>query len=70
MLQKQVIIKERTEGTSQGEVGQARKALVLERRGRGISRQDFLHIHLGGCGLTVLMDSCKLHNNRPEGIFP
>ena len=30
----------------------------------GIFKRVLLHIHLGRHGLTVLIDSCKLHNNR------
>ena len=30
----------------------------------GVFKRGLLHIHLGRCGLTIWIDSCKLHNNR------
>ena len=41
-----------------------REALAPERRDMILFKKVILHIHLGGHGLTVLTDSCKLHNNR------
>ena len=41
-----------------------REALAPERRDMILFKKGILHIHLGGHGLTVLTDSCKLHNNR------
>ena len=32
--------------------------------GKGVLNTGLLHIHIGGCELTDLIDSCKLHNNR------
>ena len=31
---------------------------------QGVFKTGLLHIHLDGRGLTVLIDSCKLHKNR------
>lgn len=46
-----------------GEVGQAKRGSGPRMASTGFSRQGLLHIHLGGCGVTVLIDSYKLHNN-------
>ena len=62
---KNKFIEERTERILQGRCG-----LSQERHWRqndeewGFLKTKLLHIHLGGRGLTVLIDSCKLHNNR------
>ena len=40
------------------------EALVLECWSKGVFKTGVLHIHLGRHGLTVLIDNCKLHNNR------
>ena len=40
-------------------------------RGQGFFKTGLLCIYLSGCELTVLIDSCKLHNNRLFAhIFP
>ena len=43
-----------------------RDALGLKWSGMGVCKTRLLHVHPGGHGHTDLMDSCKLHNNRPE----
>ena len=61
---KNKFIKERTERTPQG-----RDGLVQERQCcwndevRRVFKKGLLHIHLGGHGLAVLIDRCKLHNS-------
>ena len=46
-----------------GEVGQAERSPTRMMRSGGF-KTGLLHIHLGGHGLRVLIDSCKLHNSR------
>ena len=46
-----------------GEVGQAERHWHLQDK-LWVSRTKLLYIHLGGCALMVLIDSCKLYNNR------
>ena len=36
---------------------------ALELWGMGVFKRGLLHIHLGRCGLAVLIDSYKLHNS-------
>lgn len=52
------------ERTPQGEAGQAKERHWQEGWGMGVFKRGLLHIHLGRCGLTIWIDSYKLHNNR------
>ena len=56
-------IAERTEKTPQRS-GKTKKGTALEWWGMGFFKSGLLCIHLGRRGLTFLIDSCRLHNNR------
>ena len=47
-----------------GEVGHAKRGNGTRMMRYCIFKTGLLHIHLGGCGLTTLINSCKLHKNR------
>ena len=46
------------------EVGHTKRGNGTRMMRHCIFKTGLLHIHLGGCGLTVLIDSCKLHKNK------
>ena len=41
-----------------GEAGQSKRGSI------GVFKTGVLYNHLGGCGLTILIDNYKLQNNR------
>ena len=50
--------------TLQGRGGPSQEGLWCQNgKVRGFQDKAFLHFHLGGHGLTVLIDVCKLHNS-------
>ena len=55
--------------TSRERWAKSREAVTLEWWGMGAFKTGFLNIHLGGTGITVLIDSCMLHNNRLSCTF-
>ena len=62
---KNKFIEERTERTPQGRAGLSQERHWCQNDEEwGFLKTRLLHIHLDGRGLTVLIDSCKLHNNR------
>ena len=46
------------------DVSQAKRGTGTRMVMHKVVKTGLLYIHLWGCGLTVLIDSCKLHNNR------
>ena len=63
MVETSLLQKEQNEHLK-GEVGQARRGTSAGMMRYVFFKTGLLHIHLGGHRLAVLIDSCKLHNNR------
>ena len=63
MVETSLLKKEQKEHLK-GEVGQAKRGTSAGMMRYGFFKTGLLHIHLGGHRLAVLIDSCKLHNNR------
>ena len=61
---KRSLLKEEQKEHDKGEVGQARRGTGARMVLYEVFMTGLLHTHLGGRGLTVLIDSCKLHNSR------
>ena len=49
---------------NKGEVGQASRGTGAGMVMYGVFKTGLLHTHLGGRGLAVLIDICKLHDNN------
>lgn len=45
-------------------MGQDKKGTGTGMMRYGVFKTGLLDIHLGGCGLVVLIDICKLHDNN------
>lgn len=63
-MEKQVC--EELEDTLQGRGGPSQEGLLVPECGKVwgfFFKTRLLHFHLGGHGLTVLIDVCKLHNS-------
>ena len=58
------LLKNEEKEHNKGEVGQASRGTGAGMVMYGVFKTGLLHTHLGGRGLTVLIDSCKLHSNR------
>ena len=63
MIETSLLKKEQKEHLK-GEVGQAKRGTSTGMTRCGFFKTGLLRIHLGGHGLAVLIDSCKLYNNR------
>ena len=63
MAKKSLLRKEQKEHLK-GEWARPKEALAPEWWDTGVFKTRVLHIHLGGRGLTVFIDSSKLHNTR------
>ena len=61
---KRSLLKKEQKEHDKGEVGQARRGTGARMVLYEVFMTGLLHTHLGGHGLTVLIDSCKLHSNR------
>ena len=61
--QKHFFLKKEEKEHLKGEVSQAKRGMGARMMRYRIFKIGLLHIHLGGCGLTVFIDSCKLCNN-------
>ena len=51
------------------EVGHTKRGNGTRMMRHCIFKTGLLHIHLGGCGLTVLIDSCKLHKEYTSNSY-
>ena len=63
-MSKTSVLKKEQEEHFKIEVGQTKRGTGPGWMRYGVFKTGLLHVHLGWCGLMVLIDSFRLHTNR------